>query len=419
MFRITKINRKILFYFLSLTILLIGLASALTLVQEVQRVEKYAATPVQNYSISPATQTVQPGQNFNFSVHMNTATKSILGVNIYIQYNPAIILVTSIQKGSGVSNLETEIVNKIDNTIGELNYAAFTTNTTNAANGSDLEVIVVSGTVKSIASLGSSTNLSFKTGTLPGTEMTDITGTNVLVGTVPGKITVGSANTPTPPTSTPKLPVTLTPTPTGVLGQPDTVLSFPAAAATPVGGTITLNTNINTGVNKVIGTELYIKYNPSILEATNIVPGGFFLNPEESYKTIDNNQGLITYALHLPTSAFPKTGTGVLAKVTFKAKAVGSSTVGFSTKTKIAATDVGATNALKSSTPTTITVMQQCNLPGDINDDGVVDILDYAILFENFLVNPPTDPRADLNNDGEVNILDYVVLYTNFGRRCI
>lgn len=52
----------------------------------------------------------------------------------------------------------------------------------------------------------------------------------------------------------------------------------------------------------------------------------------------------------------------------------------------------------------------------DINSDGVVNGLDYVLLFENFRISPIGELRADINGDGIVNGLDYVILFENFGR---
>jgi len=69
---------------------------------------------------------------------------------------------------------------------------------------------------------------------------------------------------------------------------------------------------------------------------------------------------------------------------------------------------------LPSITPT-LTPTPGCPLAsvGDINCDGVVNIIDFQILSNRFGIN---DPSADLNNDGIVNIIDYQILSNNFGR---
>ena len=45
-------------------------------------------------------------------------------------------------------------------------------------------------------------------------------------------------------------------------------------------------------------------------------------------------------------------------------------------------------------------------LPGDVNHDGLVDILDFLIIVVHFGEKPPTNPRIDTNKDGQVNLED-------------
>ena len=52
---------------------------------------------------------------------------------------------------------------------------------------------------------------------------------------------------------------------------------------------------------------------------------------------------------------------------------------------------------------------------GDINDDGVVDIIDSTILATNWMQTvPPGDPRVDLNGDGIVGIGDATIIGMNW-----
>jgi hypothetical protein len=58
-------------------------------------------------------------------------------------------------------------------------------------------------------------------------------------------------------------------------------------------------------------------------------------------------------------------------------------------------------------------------MAGDINGDGVVNILDIstaAKAFGSHSTNPRWNPNADVNNDGFVNILDIATVARNFGK---
>lgn len=57
-------------------------------------------------------------------------------------------------------------------------------------------------------------------------------------------------------------------------------------------------------------------------------------------------------------------------------------------------------------------------IPGDLNEDGIVNIDDITMVTSNFgrAAAEATDVRADANNDGLVNIDDLIIVTSNFGR---
>ena len=56
----------------------------------------------------------------------------------------------------------------------------------------------------------------------------------------------------------------------------------------------------------------------------------------------------------------------------------------------------------------------QAFLPGDVNQDGVVNILDLIVVVKHFGETPPTEARVDVNNDNTVNILDLIAISNLF-----
>jgi hypothetical protein len=56
---------------------------------------------------------------------------------------------------------------------------------------------------------------------------------------------------------------------------------------------------------------------------------------------------------------------------------------------------------------------------GDINDDGVVDLGDLAILLSNFGVPGGGYPEGDLNNDGTIDLSDLALILARFGTSCV
>jgi hypothetical protein len=56
---------------------------------------------------------------------------------------------------------------------------------------------------------------------------------------------------------------------------------------------------------------------------------------------------------------------------------------------------------------------------GDLNQDGIVNILDViqaALAFGSYPGHPHWNSLADLNQDNVVNILDIIILASNFGK---
>ena len=47
---------------------------------------------------------------------------------------------------------------------------------------------------------------------------------------------------------------------------------------------------------------------------------------------------------------------------------------------------------------------------GDLNEDGILNILDIVILANFILANDNSNPAGDMNQDGNQNILDNVTL---------
>ena len=50
------------------------------------------------------------------------------------------------------------------------------------------------------------------------------------------------------------------------------------------------------------------------------------------------------------------------------------------------------------------------SLLGDLNDDGLVNVLDVVVLVNIVLGQGGQDPAGDLNNDSLINVLDVVIL---------
>ena len=102
------------------------------------------------------------------------------------------------------------------------------------------------------------------------------------------------------------------------------------------------------------------------------------------------------------------TGDGTLGTVTFEVLNVQNSTVGVSGY-------LVATNGLRS-LPTFVSARVIIPIFGDVNKDGVVNILDLVVVASSFgqTVSEGGNP-ADVNQDGVVNIIDLVKIAGAFG----
>lgn len=58
------------------------------------------------------------------------------------------------------------------------------------------------------------------------------------------------------------------------------------------------------------------------------------------------------------------------------------------------------------------------NCPADVNQDGIVDGTDYAIVGGDFLSATPLNSRSDINQDGVVDNVDYALMGNQFLQSC-
>jgi hypothetical protein len=203
------------------------------LVQKRTNVAQKAAPSTAIY-ISPSSQSKAPGSNFSFNVVMDTSTNFVTGVDVRLKFDPNIIQVTSLQPGSGVTNLNQTITNVYDNTAGTATYAIFTIDSSKAVNGSGVQVLTVNASVKSTAAAGSY-NITFDPATAASASQE---GQNVLVSKAQGTLVVSAASAtqaPTQaPTNAPTQAPTATPVRTATPGATSSATRTPTATPTQI-----------------------------------------------------------------------------------------------------------------------------------------------------------------------------------------
>ncbi len=111
----------------------------------------------------------------------------------------------------------------------------------------------------------------------------------------------------------------ITQTPTTPIPNAQTSLAFSPANYTLSSSSGSVDLLIDTGTNNASAVQLEISYDPKVLKNVAITPGGFFPQPIELLKKIDEAAGRITYAFGAALSDKGKTGKGTIAIITFTA----------------------------------------------------------------------------------------------------
>jgi hypothetical protein len=169
-------------------------------------------------------------------------------------------------------------------------------------------------------------------------------------------------------------------------------------------------------IEDLYGFEFKLNYNTTILDCVEVIEGPFLKSAGSTYilkQEINDTLGLAEFAVSLYGTETGVTGSGVLATLKFNATGVGSSLL------HLFDTLLGNSSALSIEHLVYDGSVKITLIPGDVNNDGVVDIFDLVLVgiaFGSEPGDPNWDERADLNGDGFVNILDAVIVGTNYGK---
>lgn len=213
-------KKGLIFSAIGMIVLFAGIIAGVLLVKRNQDFREKAA-PASTLRITSTSSSVNPGDTFNLDVLMNTGENSVTGVDIVVNFDASNFEVSSITKGTGISNLTSEIRNTFDNTAGTVTYSAYTLDKNNGVNGSGVAVLRISMRAKDSATSGSYLFDFASSTAIAGTGE----GQNVLIDTTP--VTV---NLTTSGTSNPTATATATATGTG-----SSATATPTATATTTG----------------------------------------------------------------------------------------------------------------------------------------------------------------------------------------
>ena len=181
-----------------------------------------------------------------------------------------------------------------------------------------------------------------------------------------------------------------------------------------IGDTFTLDIRAE-NVFDLAGWQFDIAFDPSRLEALDVNEGDFLKSDGGTTffqsGRIDNAAGKITGLIAGRISEGGVSGSGSVLQVSFKAKSEG--------ETELALQNFLFGSASKESIPAGpleihITVEERL-LTGDVNRDGVVNILDLISVAQQLGKRLPPNSPEDINGDGIINIFDLTLVAQGIG----
>ena len=190
-----------------------------------------------------------------------------------------------------------------------------------------------------------------------------------------------------------------------------------AVSKTPIhlGDTFTLDIRAE-NVFDLAGWQFDIAFDSSILEALDVSEGDFLKTDGGSTffqsGRIDNTAGKITGLIAGRIADGGVSGSGSVLQVRFKAKAEG--------ETGLTLQNFLFGSVTEESIPAGpleihITVEERL-LTGDVNRDGVVNILDLIRVAQQLGKRVPPNSPVDINGDGVVNIFDLTLVAQGIGK---
>ena len=207
-----------------------------------------------------------------------------------------------------------------------------------------------------------------------------------------------------------------------------TIRVNPSILYVDIGESFTINIVVtNIPEPGLYGYQFRLYYNNTALNCTKAeIPEGHFLTPELDPDNIFivecnayHNEGYVSVAVTLLRDEPGKNGSGVLAKITFNGTDLGASTLNL---IDVVLADPSITEIPPDQYAIVNGVVFVCvgpKVPGDLNRDGVVNILDLATAAVAYGSHPGHlrwNPVADLDENNIINILDITIIAKNFGK---
>jgi len=198
-----------------------------------------------------------------------------------------------------------------------------------------------------------------------------------------------------------------------VLAQ--TTLTIETKNIVSVGETFTTTVNLNNVIN-LAGYQFDISYKPTVLEVVSVKKGTFISTSSgDSFcmePTLDKINGLISKFVCARMAKEGVNGSGILATIEFRAITMGESAI------VIQNAKLSNTNAQILQFTTSDSLVSAIRYPRwDVNQDGVIDILDLVLVGHRFgeSITIPSMPNPDINDDKKVDINDLTIIAQHFG----
>jgi len=208
--------------------------------------------------------------------------------------------------------------------------------------------------------------------------------------------------------------------------RPTVSIDPPSIIGPPPNITETFDVNITiSNVVDLYSWQAGLVFNPNVLEALSFIEGPFLKQGSTTIfvdGTIDNMAGVITYyACSISGNVPGVTGNGTLGTITFKVKYYGNSTLRLA--------DVILLDSTSIETPRSLVDGEvHLKIPGDVNDDGIVNTFDLWDLGKAYgshgpdynypgePASPNWNPNCDFNKDLKVDASDLSTLSKNYGK---
>ena len=207
-------------------------------------------------------------------------------------------------------------------------------------------------------------------------------GTILLWDLTPSDTTGDTPSTPTISDAT--VSITVTPIQSPTIGE---LLTFPL--------------NITDGEN-VAGYQATVEFDTTALQYVSSENGDYLPSGAFSVPPVVEGNKVTLAATSLSGES---NGDGTLATITFELVALKSSTLKLS---EVSLVDLDGMRSSPQIEDTEVKIIEIPRLAEDVNEDGVVNILDLVAVASNF--EQTGENRADVNEDGIVDIVDLVLV---------